>query len=85
MILAIGYGNFVPLEKVAAVLVYGSSPLKTLVAEMDRQHKVLDATRGKRVRSLVVLTSDQIMLCAVDANTLQNRCRVKQVSRNPAK
>ncbi len=78
MILSLGYGNSVMLDKISVILHYGSTPLKTLVRELDKSLKVIDATKGKKTRTLIMLTTGQAVLCAVDAITLQQRFKTNK-------
>lgn len=53
--LSIGYGNFVAIQKVLAILGAGSSPLKRIIHEAQKKGTLLDATEGRRTRSVIAL------------------------------
>jgi len=69
----IGFGSVVLADRVVAVLVPGSSPMKRLRDEARERGKLIDATQGRRTRALVITDSDHVILSAVQAETLTNR------------
>jgi len=69
----IGFGSVVLADRVVAVLVPGSSPMKRLRDEARERGKLIDATQGRRTRAIVVTDSDHVILSAVQAETLTNR------------
>jgi regulator of extracellular matrix RemA (YlzA/DUF370 family) len=78
-VLNVGYGNLVPATRIVAVLQPGSSPVKRLREEAAKAGRLLDATQGRRTRSVVVLDSDHVVLSAVQAQTLALRMIGEQV------
>lgn len=72
-VLNVGYGNLVPAARIVAVLQPGSSPVKRLREEAAKTGRLLDATQGRRTRSVVVLDSDHVVLSAVQVQTLALR------------
>jgi regulator of extracellular matrix RemA (YlzA/DUF370 family) len=78
-VLNVGYGNLVPATRIVAVLQPGSSPVKRLLEEAAKAGRLLDATQGRRTRSVVVLDSDHVVLSAVQAQTLALRMIGEQV------
>jgi extracellular matrix regulatory protein A len=71
----IGYGNFLAQEKILAILKAGSSPVRRLIKETRDNGKILDATTGKKTRSVVVLDNGFIALCSVLPETLAEKFR----------
>lgn len=72
-VLNIGYGNMVPASRVVAILHPVSSPVKRLREEAAKTGRLLDATQGRRTRSVVVLDSEHVLLSAVQPHTLAAR------------
>jgi len=69
----IGYGNMVMASKVVAVLTPDSAPMRRLKDEA-REHKMLvDATQGRKTRSIIITDSDHVILSAVQVETLMQR------------
>ena len=73
MILSLGHGHSVMLDKIVVIVPYGSDPLKRLVRELDKDYRVIDATRGKKTKTLIVLSTNQAVLSSIDSITLQHR------------
>lgn len=72
-LLDIGFKNVVVLSRVVAILAPGSAPIKRLRNEARDKGKLLDATHGRPVRSILVTDSDHIVLSSVQPDTLAQR------------
>lgn len=72
-IMDVGFGNTVPKGRVIGLMAYDSDPVKRHCQEMERTHKVIDATKGRKVRTVVVLDSNHIVLSAIARETLSER------------
>ena len=69
----IGFGNVVSASRVIAVVAPGSSPIKRLREEAIERGKLIDATQGRKTRSIVVTDSDHIILSALQVETITQR------------
>ena len=69
----IGFGNVVTASKVVAIVTPGSAPMKRLREEARKQGKLVDATEGRRTRSIIVTDSDHIILSALQVETITQR------------
>lgn len=69
----IGFGNTVCTEKVVAVASPESSPIKRLVTEGRADGRVIDASCGRKTRSVIVTDSDHIVLSALQCETVAAR------------
>lgn len=69
----IGYGNLVTVARVIAVVSPGSSPMRRLREEASKRGKLIDATEGRRTRSIVVTDSDHVVLSAINPETIAAR------------
>lgn len=69
----IGFGNVVSASRVIAVVTPGSSPIKRLREEARDRGKLIDATQGRKTRSIVVTDSDHIILSALQVETITQR------------
>ncbi len=69
----IGFGNVVSASRVVAIVTPGSSPMKRLREEAKKRGKLVDATEGRRTRSIIVTDSDHIILSALQAETITQR------------
>lgn len=71
--LNIGYGNLVAASRVVAVVSPQSSPMRRLREEAGARGKLVDATQGRRTRSILVTDSDHVILSAINPETIHNR------------
>ncbi|MBW1693411.1 MAG: DUF370 domain-containing protein [Deltaproteobacteria bacterium] len=72
-LLNIGFGNTVVAERVIAVMPPNSAPMKRLKDEAKDDKRLLDATHGRRTRSIIVMDSNHIVLSAIQAETISQR------------
>ena len=72
-LLNIGYGNFVVSDRVVAIVTPSSAPMKRLKEDAKERARLLDATQGRRTRSIIVMDSDHVVLSAVQAETVAQR------------
>jgi regulator of extracellular matrix RemA (YlzA/DUF370 family) len=69
----IGYGNMVMASKVVAVLTPDSAPMRRLKDEAKDRGMLVDATQGRKTRSIIITDSDHVILSALQADTLTQR------------
>ena len=69
----IGYGNLVMAGRVIAIVSPSSSPMRRLREEAGKRGKLLDATEGRRTRSIVLTDSDHVILSAITPETIATR------------
>jgi regulator of extracellular matrix RemA (YlzA/DUF370 family) len=69
----IGYDNHVPYWKVAIILTPGGNAGKRLRGKAEMDGRLMDATGGRKTRSMVVTDTNQVILSAVAPETLRER------------
>ncbi|MFH1219628.1 MAG: DUF370 domain-containing protein [Candidatus Eisenbacteria bacterium] len=69
----IGFGNVVASDKIVAVITPGSSPIRRLKDQARQKGKLVDATEGRRTRSIIVMDSDHVVLSAIACETITQR------------
>lgn len=69
----IGFGNVMSAGRVVAVVNPGSSPIKKLREDARERGKLIDATEGKKVRSIIITDSDHVILSAIQVETIAQR------------
>lgn len=74
----IGFGNIVSGDKVVAILNSDSSPIKRLIQDARDRQMLIDATYGRKTRSVIVTTSNHIVLSPVQAETIAQRMHSKE-------
>lgn len=58
----IGYGNLVNSNRVIAIVRPESAPVKRLVSEAKAKGLIIDATYGRKTRSVIVMDDGHIIL-----------------------
>jgi regulator of extracellular matrix RemA (YlzA/DUF370 family) len=69
----IGFGNTVISNRVVAVVIPGSAPMKRLRERATSADRLIDATHGRKTRSIIITDSNHVILSAVHADTLSLR------------
>jgi regulator of extracellular matrix RemA (YlzA/DUF370 family) len=72
-LLNVGYGNLVAALRIVAIVAPNASPMRRLRHEAAERGKLVDATEGRRTRSIVILDSDHVVLSAINPETLAAR------------
>jgi regulator of extracellular matrix RemA (YlzA/DUF370 family) len=72
-LLNIGYGNLVMASRVVAVMSPQSAPMRRLREEAASRGKLVDATQGRRTRSILITDSDLVVLSAINPETIAGR------------
>lgn len=72
-LVSIGYGNLVAAARVVAIVSPGSSPMRRLREQASQSGKLIDATEGRRTRSILVTDSDHVILSAINPETIATR------------
>lgn len=69
----IGFGNVVASNKMVAVVSPESAPVKRIITEAKEKGLAIDATYGRRTRSVIVCESEHVILSAVPVDTMVAR------------
>ena len=72
-LLNIGFGNTVVADRVVAIVTPNSSPMKRLKDEAREENRLVDATHGRRTRSIIIMESNHVVLSAIQAETIAQR------------
>ncbi len=73
MLLNIGFGSTIVADRVVAIVSPNSAPMKRLKDEAREDRRLIDATHGRRTRSIIITDSNHIVLSAVQAETISQR------------
>lgn len=73
----IGFGNVVNTAKMIAVVSPEAAPVKRMVQNARQLGKVIDATQGRRTKSVIVTENDYIVLSSLQPDTLAKRFQMK--------
>lgn len=72
-LLNIGFGNVVMGDKVVAIISPESAPIKRLVQDARDGNTLIDATFGRKTRSVLVMDNGWIILSALQPETISHR------------
>jgi regulator of extracellular matrix RemA (YlzA/DUF370 family) len=72
-LLNIGFGNVVVTSRVVAIVTPSSAPIKRLKEGAREAGMLVDATQGRRTRSIIITDSNHVILSAVQAETVTQR------------
>ena len=69
----IGFGNMVCASRLVAIISPDSAPVKRIISDAKDSGNLIDATYGRRTRSVLITDSNHIVLSAVQPETIGNR------------
>jgi regulator of extracellular matrix RemA (YlzA/DUF370 family) len=72
-LLNIGFGSTVVAERVIAIVSPNSAPMKRLKDEAKEEKRLVDATHGRKTRSIIITDSNHVILSAIQAETISQR------------
>ena len=72
----IGFGNIISANRIVAIVSPESAPIKRIIQEARDNGRLIDATYGRRTRSVVVMDSDHVVLSSVQPETITHRILV---------
>jgi len=72
-VINIGFGNFVFAERVVAIVSPASAPMKRLREDARAGGRLVDATQGRKTRSILVTDSNHVILTSILPETLSQR------------
>jgi regulator of extracellular matrix RemA (YlzA/DUF370 family) len=79
-VLDVGFGNVVPKHKVVALVAFDSDPVRRQCQEFEKLHRVIDASKGRKVKTVVFLDSSFVVLSAVARETLSERLEGRETA-----
>ena len=69
----IGFRNVLVSSRVIAIISPSSAPVKRLREEARDDKRLIDATQGRRTRSVIITDSNHVILSAVQSETIAQR------------
>lgn len=69
----IGFGSFISSGRVISIVSPEPNPIKRIVQEAKEKGMVIDATHGRRTRSVIIADSGHIILSAIQPETIAAR------------
>ena len=69
----VGFGNVIAVNRVIALLSVNQQPVKRLIREAREKERLIDATHGRKAKTVVLFETGHMMLAAVTAETIAHR------------
>lgn len=69
----VGFGHLVAIDRVLAIVVPESAPLKRVMKEARERGILIDATSGRRTKSLLYLDNGTVLAAALNPETIAGR------------
>ncbi|MBM4304197.1 MAG: DUF370 domain-containing protein [Deltaproteobacteria bacterium] len=76
--LNIGHGSFVKLDRVIGIFEAGSLPMRRWRDKALEENRLVDATKGRKLKSLILTDSNHVILSSVVPQTLNERLTEKR-------
>lgn len=72
-VINVGHGNYVVASQVVAILESGSLPVRRQRDNALKANLLVDATAGRKTRSVIVTCSNHVVLSTLAPETIQDR------------
>ena len=73
LMIGVGFGNSVRTEGIDAIVSPDSAPVKRMIQDARDVNRLVDATQGRKTRSVLVMTSGSVVLSALQPETIAAR------------
>ena len=72
-LLNIGFGNAVSMDRIIAIISPDSAPVKRMIQDAKDRGILIDATYGRKTRTVVITDSGHIILSGIQTDTITGR------------
>ena len=74
----IGFGSMVATARMLSVLSPDSAPIKRMIQESRDRGMLIDASYGRKTKSVILMDTDHVILSAMTPDVLQARWEGKE-------
>ena len=74
----IGFGNYIVASRIVGIFNPNSSPMRRLKEEARDDHRLIDATHGRKTRSIIVTDSNHVFLSSLHPETISQRVALEK-------
>ena len=74
----IGFGSMISASRVLAIVAPDSAPIKRVVQEARERGMLIDASYGRKTKSVILMDTDHVILSAITPETVSTRWTDKQ-------
>ena len=68
--LNIGFGSMINRDRVIAALSPDSAPVKRMITKAKQDKVLIDATFGRKTKTVIITDTNQIIICAFSAERI---------------
>ncbi len=72
-VINVGFYNYVLTDKIVALVSSESAPMRRLIQSLRKSGNLIDATQGRRTKSIIFTNGDAVVLSAISQETLAKR------------
>ena len=72
-LLNIGFGSMVAARRILAIMDPDSAPIKRVVQEAKERGMLIDASYGRKTRSVILMDTDHVILSALTPQEFADR------------
>ena len=69
----IGFSNLVNSDRVISVVAPDSAPVKRLISQCKERGTLIDATQGRKTKSVIMMDSDHLVLSYLSTDVIVSR------------
>ena len=66
----IGFGSMINPDRIVAALSPESAPVKRMITKAKSENTLIDATFGRKTKTVIITDNSQIILCAFSAERI---------------
>ena len=74
----IGFGSMIAAQRVLAIVEPDSAPIKRVVQEARERGMLIDASYGRKTKSVILMDTDHVILSAITPEAVSTRWTDKQ-------
>lgn len=71
----IGFGNMVSAQRIIAIVGPDASPIKRLIQDAKDRGTLIDASSGRKTKTVILMDSDHLVLSALTTQEIEKEIR----------
>lgn len=77
----VGFGNYVALSRVVAIVTPGSAPIQRLIRDGKKKGTIIDITSGRRTKAAILTDTGATVLVAITPEAVAGRAAAARAGR----
>lgn len=73
----VGFGNIVNADKIVAIVSPDAAPIKRLIQSAKEEGRSIDATQGRKTKSVLISEDHYLILSALQPDTIGRRLQTR--------